>query len=642
MQWRSAGAVARIMLFAGINAALGQHSDFEKNGRFGFAVLPSDLEYVQDKSSITDRINRARIELRTLRGANNIELNGRVSSEADLKSWLRDTSNVCSPELGVNLPFCTILDGINVTSALAAQTVDLAAKLSFNSMALTGEIASSTNCKTSFASFYCLQGMIGCNKSTPVSLLPCFQRCVDFQMSCYQMSSTDAASSCKRSVGVSNSARNENCFCGSNDPEAKSPYDTCIGKCHPLSECPPENSIVGATCTPETTRSVKFCAVLNGTRVISATSVLAADGAAAANFASMSARQEISGDNACRDSYAAYMCVQGVAGCNGSTAVSLMPCAQRCRDYLIGCRRLSETAAAAACLLTANVTNTEDNSGCFCGRRSGETGAEVCAGRCDGTSPCGRSAGGQCSPVTATGFRVCSVLEGLPLSSQTVDVNAIDAAVSGAFNRSAAAGELANTADCRAKHAALLCPRAVYGCSDGAQTALRPCLTRCLDFQQTCLGKSAEGAAAACAATAGTGNTAGDSACFCGVDATVLGESGVCAGTCGPRSPCGQAVACASVVKVGLGFCAILNGITVRAGYDPAQLDADARALFNSKATGGAVNVARTDMCQVPTLPSLLRRSGAVAKCRLKCPMRACVRAFVQAYVPVSSREGRG
>jgi hypothetical protein len=260
---------------------------------------------------------------------------------------------------------------------------------------------------------------------------------------------------------------------------------------------------------------------------------------------------------------------------------------------------MSETAAATACELTANVTNAPDNVGCFCGRRSGETGDVTCTERCEPSSSCGRADGGQCKTVIATGFHTCAVLDGRPLSSQTANVAAIDAEISGAFNRSAAAGSLANTADCRAKHAALYCPRAVRGCVDGSQTTLRPCLSRCIEFQKSCYSASVEHAVAACAATAGTNNTPDDADCFCGVDAAVVGEDGVCKGTCGPRSPCGQTVACGSVVGTKLGFCSILNGISVRAGYQPMQLNARASALYDGKATGGAVIVARTDDCQV-------------------------------------------
>ena len=515
------------------------------------------------------------------------------------QSQLRDASQICDhPARGTNLPFCTILDGVNVTSADAAQTIDLSAQLSFKSMTLTGQLSSDSSCKSAYASFVCLQGISICKESAAVSLLPCLQRCLDYEISCNQLSSTAAAIACKSSSGISNTPHHEDCFCGSTNAQIMSPYDVCNGTCHPLSECPPDQVTLGSTCNPEFTNGARFCTVLNGTKVASSTAALAADAAAEANFASLTALAEINSGQQCRERYAWFMCVQGVTGCNNSVPVSLLPCIQRCTDYQVACRGLSNTAAASACQLTAGVTNTPANADCFCGRHPGSAASEVCVGTCDASSECGQSAGGLCTQVVAKGFHYCQVLEGRPISSQYANVAVIDYTVSEAFNNSVHAGTLANTPACRAAHAALECPLKTMGCSGGTQFALLPCLTRCLDYQEACLGASAAQAAAACAKTAGTSNAPTDADCFCGVDATVVGESGVCTGQCGPRSPCGQSIPCSGVAATGLTFCTILNGVTLRAGYSPVQIDAATRQLYDSLSSGGAVNVALTSQCQ--------------------------------------------
>ena len=239
-----------------------------------------------------------------------------------------------------------------------------------------------------------------------------------------------------------------------------------------------------------------------------------------------------------------------------------MPCIQRCLDYHTNCKAMSADRAAATCALTAGANNSNTDANCFCGdpALAAASPYDFCDGPCAPLSNCGLAV--SCAPASVSDLRYCTVLNGMNVTA-IADARAADASTSAMFEALRASGQVADTADCRAKHAAFFCPQAVTGCSTGAaatsagffaiRTSLLPCLQRCLDYQTSCLGAASEAAAAACELTAGIENTASNADCFCGsgggtvdaeaaADATAVGSARPSRRAGGPsrvrRAPC--------------------------------------------------------------------------------------------------------
>ena len=405
-----------------------------------------------------------------------------------------------------------------------------------------------------------------------VSLLPCLQRCLDFHTSCNAMSADRAAAECARSAGINNTASNADCFCGDPTRSDASPYDFCVGPCHPLSQCGR-----AVSCAPATVTSLGYCTVLNGMNVTSLSEARAAESATAANFASLLASGRVSNTAECRARYAALYCTQKVTGCSTSAAAavaglsairtSLLPCLQRCLDFQTSCLGAAPEAAAAACQLSAGVDNTALNADCFCGSGGGTTDSlaaaaavavsgvrDVCIGQCSSFSACGRAI--TCSAAPVSGLRYCTSLNGVTVANVTA-AEAADVSVLAAFSAQASAGAVANTGACRESFALFNCWRGVAGCTEqttgiGVETTLMPCLSRCIEYRQVCLGNSPTAAAAACTLTSWYDNTANNSDCFCGgqaAAATVVGSaapSGFCVGACASSAGCGSGIVTAA------------------------------------------------------------------------------------------------
>jgi hypothetical protein len=434
-------------------------------------------------------------------------------------------------------------------------------------------VAKTDECLARFADFTCSQGVIGCSAAgRQQSLLPCLQRCLDYFTSCQAMSTARAAAECARSAGINNTADNSDCFCGDPIRADTSPYDFCVGPCHPLSQCGR-----AVTCSPAIAEGLSYCTVLNGMNVTSLAEAQAADAAASSAFAALVASGKVSNSAACRASHAAFVCSQGVTGCSSGAAAaaaglkairtSLLPCLQRCLDYQTLCLGAPTQAAAAACDLTTGVYTTPSNANCFCGAGGGAIDSDlsaaalsvagtrdVCVGKCSSFSACGRAI--SCSPVKVTGLRFCTMLNGATVANLSAALYADDAALAD-FGVKAAAGAVANTAACRQQFATFRCWRDVAGCSattgGGVETTLMPCLQRCLDYKAACFGMSVSEAKAACAASAWFDNTANNSDCFCGAGADAeaaaktvtlaVGEIaaplGFCVGNCDVAAGCG-------------------------------------------------------------------------------------------------------
>jgi hypothetical protein len=174
------------------------------------------------------------------------------------------------------------------------------------------------------------------------------------------------------------------------------------------------------------------------------------------------------------------------------------------------------------------------------------------------------------------------VLSGVRLSNQ-ISAASIDAAVRRNYTLLSTSGAISSSDDCMTKFANFMCLQGVYGCdAQDRQTAITPCLQRCVDYQMACLGMSSDSAGKACAQSAGVMNAADNSACFCGN----TGSSGmwydVCTATCDPLSDCGKSIACKPTTGVGLKFCAVLDGTNFVTNVGGQAIDAARAADFKA------------------------------------------------------------
>ena len=363
------------------------------------------------------------------------------------------SASTCSAVTGRNLPYCAVLDGTNVTSQNAAQTMDTSALDVFTILSNQGKIVNTAECKAKFSSYFCLQGINGCMNGKLTKLVPCLSRCVDFQTACQGLSSLTALTVCARTAGVSNTPQDANCFCGDNNLLSGSPYDVCDGACNPYSECNlVTNSSVGSSCISADGDGLNYCTVLDGVPLTSQEAGQVMDASSQATYEILTRNKIITNNSDCYEKYANYFCVQGINGCNNNVQTTLVPCFSRCTDYQMACLGKVYGDAAAACTLTAGVANSAQNSNCFCGN-TGLTGSiyDYCSGPCHPEVDCGVSVGGLCTVSVNNDLTYCAVLSGVSLSSQ-VNPLAIESAVLRNYTAQLAAGAIASTDDCKAKY----------------------------------------------------------------------------------------------------------------------------------------------------------------------------------------------
>ena len=537
----------------------------------------------------------------------------------------------CSAVTGMNLPYCAVLDGTNVTSQNAAQTMDTSALDVFTILSNQGKIVNTAECKAKFSSYFCLQGINGCMNGKITKLVPCLSRCVDFQTACQGLSSLTALTVCARTAGVSNTPDDANCFCGDNNLLSGSPYDVCNGPCSPYSECNlVTNSSVGSSCISADGDGLNYCTVLDGVPLTSLEAGQVMDASTQATYEVLAKNKIITNSSDCHQKYANYFCVQGINGCNNNVQTTLVPCFSRCTDYQMACLGKVYGDAAAACTLTAGVANSAQNSNCFCGN-TGLTGSiyDYCSGPCHPEVDCGTSVGGLCTVSVNNDLTFCTVLSGVSLSSQ-VNPLAIETDVLRNYTVLRAAGEIANTNDCKAKYANFFCMQGVYGCVDNQQTTIIACLQRCVDYHTACLGMSTDVATSKCELSAGVTNSAANADCFC-ANTGLTGEwYDTCTGSCDPLSDCGKDITCTPTVGTGLPFCAVLDGTsfvsetggqaidsaklaeykTALAGNHPISNSADCKTKYSSfMCTQGVIGCTTTGTTSLQTslLPCLQR-----------------------------------
>ena len=453
----------------------------------------------------------------------------------------RKLQETCS--IAISLTYCSHMNGLNVTSIQAVTALDVSVLATFNALASAGQIANNADCQFKFSRFACSINGVLCNLNASSLALPCLQRCVDYHIACLGVSVLSASQVCSQTAGISNSADNRDCFCGSDSTQKPSAGDFCEGACDVGSACVDRLTLsAGAPCLPQTVAGLSFCPILNGLNVTSLPSAQIAASTTAERYAALAVSGLIRDSADCKVKFAAFHCIQGLVGCDKSSQHPLLPCLQRCLDYQTACAGLSPAAALRACVQTAGAANAGANSDCFCGTAGNlsSSGPPVCIGPCPPASECGRGLGAPCKPVVAAGLGFCSTLNGVALSSlSSPTVADVVAASSFAASLAPPAG-LPNSSKCRQAYAGLYCPQGLYTCGGLGiltQTPLLPCLQRCIDYQAACLGLSLPSAAAACAASADRINSADDSDCFCGSDSDDPGGLHTfCSGPCHPDS----------------------------------------------------------------------------------------------------------
>jgi hypothetical protein len=418
-----------------------------------------------------------------------------------------------------------------------------------------------------------------------VTFVPCYSRCVQYQISCLGKSGDDAAVACSASASSSppmNTASDANCFCGDNFVFGASPHDVCSGNCNPISEC--------GSCP--TIPRMDNCLALVGAALSTPNRNLTTQGQAyqldafiASSYSQATSANGWSFDgqtikiransSACSMAFSSYFCMHPKAmqafelsgSCGVAPPAAFIPCLQRCVAYQISCLGAeSVSAATSACTSPSNDANaghTPSNSDCFCGNNFPYGGGsfDSCAGPCSPTSECGAC-------PTVTSMATCGVLVGTALSSSSatsyVQAKAleVDAYIASAYQSAMSeAGwtydtrnfQVTDSPACRTAFASYFClsPRilaahALNGsCGVAPPAAFAPCLRRCTAFQISCLGRFGTSSAGPCATLAAARmNAAGNANCVCSdSDPTrpAAAARRVCHANCSADSQCAGA-----------------------------------------------------------------------------------------------------
>ena len=449
---------------------------------------------------------------------------------------------------------------------------------------VTYQFQNTNACKSAFSSYFCMNPIVlsqfhlngSCGVSSPVSFLPCYQRCWNFQTACMGKTSSQANTACQANAKTGwNTASNSDCYCADNFPYSGSPYDVCSGSCNSQSEC--------GSCPSITEMST--CYVLVGTSLsttaISAspqTQAFALDAFVTTAYAQATSKAgwtwkgttiKVTASAACKNAFSSYFCMNplvlaayNVSGaCGVSSPVVFTPCYHRCLAYQTACLGLPMTSAGSACDTSASASpawNSAADENCYCADNFPYSGSpyDDCDGPCDPQSECG-------SCPTIVGMDTCYVLVGTALSSfdnrslAQAAAYEVDKFVAEAYaNASTSAGwnfvgqqiTVTPSPECLRAFSSYLCMNPVAlglfslngSCGVTPPVVFTPCYDRCFNFFSICLGYPPSMAESACLGYAQMEfNTELNANCYCADNSPTSGSPyDDCSGLCEPFSEC--------------------------------------------------------------------------------------------------------
>ena len=254
----------------------------------------------------------------------------------------------CKPYPVTGLQFCSVLNGINLTSigGAWANSLDIGLGTEFQFAASVGfkygdfrwTLPDSSTCKSAFASYACLDGVenFHCTNGVHTMSGVCKSTCQEFLSRCSDFTSAQIYSVCD------DMPQDYGCFTG---VQQSSAVPTITAK------------KPGDKCTAQVVRNMASCTVLNGLE-------LTQDGLTVADGVDLSISEiiQISADSlvdspACKAAAATLVCTQKAAPyhCIGGVQALVTPCPSVCTSYFTACSPgLSASQIASACAVLAS------------------------------------------------------------------------------------------------------------------------------------------------------------------------------------------------------------------------------------------------------------------------------------------------